>query len=106
MHCGCVQSCEWTANCPVEGCANKCQAHGSVGELLLEMSDRALAFDGWELCTMLAYLVEDMRRKAVARLNTTDSILAVSDSSDRVLVRFSLYFFANSVGIRQAAVPC
>ena len=70
------------------------------------MSDRALAFDGWELCTMLAYLVEDMRRKAVARLNTTDSILAVSDSSDRVLVRFSLYFFANSVGIRQAAVPC
>lgn len=93
--CGYVQACEWTANCTVDGCANKCQVHSSVGMLLWELNDRNYRLDGWNLCPELAFQVEAVRRISATHA-PVGSILGVSDSSDKVLVRASRFLLQTS----------
>lgn len=48
-------ACEWTGDCPVDGCANKCQLFPlSVGGLTLALEDRAYDLDWWQMCPGLA----------------------------------------------------
>jgi hypothetical protein len=62
-----VQVCEWTGDCPVEGCQNKCQAQAAVGVMFHALEDRAWDLDWWQLCPDLAQTVHLFNRELAAK---------------------------------------
>lgn len=62
-----VQACDWTGDCPVEGCQNRCQLFpSSVGALFVPLEDRAFDLDWWQLCPDLAQRVGFYRESDLA----------------------------------------
>jgi hypothetical protein len=57
-----VQACEWTADCPVPGCANKCQVSSYVGDMFLTLQDAAWDLDWWQVCPDLALRTRQLLR--------------------------------------------
>ena len=58
-----VQACEWTGDCPVDGCQNRCQLFPrSVGPLFqVAIDDRSYDLDSWKMCPYLAAMVYNLQ---------------------------------------------
>jgi hypothetical protein len=68
-HCHCssaffVQACEWTGDCLVEGCANRCQVQSFVGDMSLALEDRAWDLEWWQVCPNLAQTIHIFEERA------------------------------------------
>lgn len=77
---GGTSACEWTEDCTVPGCAQKCQVDPTLGSLDSELNDRAFDTDWWQLCPQLARIVRNY--KDIILDFTPTAPAPTSDSTD------------------------